>query len=169
MERFYTISAFTENHPGVLHRLTSVLTRRQVNIESLTVSETETKGISRFTIVLHVEPELMRKIAKAINRVIEVVAVTISENEDLLFKEIAFYRTAAETSDARLEIEEHAQRYGAVITFADDDSLVVEKTGSEDEINSLYKLLEPFGIKEFVRSGRIAIRKDSKTHRVLFE
>ncbi len=169
MERLYTISAFTENHPGVLHRLTSVLTRRKVNIESLTVSETETKGISRFTIVIRVEPDLMRKIAKAIDRIIEVVDIAVSENSELLYKEIALYRTEAASSDVRQKIEEHAERYGAVITFADDDTVVVEKTGTEDEVKSLFRLLEPFGIREFVRSGRIAIRKDPKTSRRLFE
>lgn len=169
MERTYTISAFTENHPGVLHRLTAVLTRRKINIESLTVSETETKGISRFTIVICVEPVMMKKIAKAIDRIIEVVDVFVSENSELLFKEIAFFRVATENKDARPKIEEHAHRYGATVSYVGDDSLVLEKTGAEDDINSLFRLLEPFGILEFVRSGRIAVRKKPRRERELFE
>ncbi|MCB0323804.1 MAG: acetolactate synthase small subunit [Bdellovibrionales bacterium] len=168
MERIYTLSAFTENHPGVLHRLTSVLTRRKLNIESLTVSETETKGISRFTIVIRTSPELMKKVTKAIDRTIEVVEVYASENHELLFKEIAFYRVRTEDRSKRPTIEEHAHRYGGVVTYADDNSLVIEKTGSEDDVDSLYRLLEPFGILEFVRSGRIAIRKQARDHCELF-
>jgi len=157
MPRLYTISAFTENSPGVLHRITVLFTRRKINIESLTVSETEVTGISRFTIVVRCEPDLVAKIAKQINRIIEVVDVFASENRELLYKEIALYRVSAETPEKRLEVEEHAHRYGAQVVYARADSVVVEKTGTEDDISSLFHLLDPYGIREFVRSGRIAI------------
>ena len=157
MASFFTLCAYTENSPGVLHRLTVLFTRRKVNIESLTVSETERKGISRFTIVVHTEPEIIEKVAKQINRVIEVVDVFVAENKDLIFKEIAFYRMETGTPQKRAEIEELAHRYGAAVTLAKDDYLVIEKTGPEEQIASLFLLLEPYGIKEFVRSGRIAI------------
>lgn len=159
MKEQYTISAFSENHPGVLHRITAVFTRRKVNVESLTVCETETKGISRFTIVVCCDSEQIEKIVKTINRIIEVREVFFSQDPELLFKEIAFMRVGAETSERRAEIEEFAHRHHAEVVFADRSSLVVEATGSEDAIHSLYLLLEPFGIKEFLRSGRIAIRK----------
>lgn len=159
MERLYTITAFTDNSPGVLHRLTTTLTRRKVNIESLTVSETETKGVSRFTIVVKVTPELISKITKQIDRIIEVRKAYFSENEELIFQEIAFIRVSGST-EKRHEIEELAHRYNAAIAYATKSCLIVEKAGSEDDINSLYTLLEPYGISEFTRSGRIAVRKD---------
>ena len=168
MKRIYTISAYTENHPGVLHRLTSVFTRRKVNIDSLTVSETEREEISRFTIVVQCDPLMVRKIARAIDRIIEVVDVFVSQNEHLLFKEIAFIRVAAESPDKRNEIEEFAHRHGGVIGYASDDSIIVETMGSEDEIKSLYLLLERFGIKEFIRSGRIAVRKQPRKKGEMF-
>ena len=157
MARLYTISAFTENSPGVLHRITVLLTRRKINIESLTVSETERKGISRFTIVVSVNPDLISTIVKQMNRIIEVVDIFVAENNALLFKEIAFYRVSTPTKEKRLEIEEHAHRYGAQVAFAQDKNIVIEKTGTEEEVNSLFHLLEPYGIAEFVRSGRIAV------------
>lgn len=163
MERLYTISAYTENHPGVLHRLTATLTRRKINIESLTVSESEHRGISRFTIVVRTTPDFISKIVKQIDRIIEVVHAFVSEDNDLICREIALIRVAAEDKDKRPEIEELAHRHGAVVTYANDKSLIVEKTGEEDEINSLYILLEPFGIREFIRSGRIALRKSAET------
>jgi len=155
----YTISAFTENSPGVLHRLTVLFTKRKINIESLTVSETGVKGISRFTIVIRVERGLAEKIAKQIRRIIEVRDVFVSENSDLIFKEIAFYQVACHSPEKRKEVEELAHRYGSSVIFVDSSSLVIEKTGSEDEVDSLFLLLEPFGISEFARSGRIAILK----------
>lgn len=169
MVRTYTISAFTENSPGVLLRINTLLTRRRINIESLTVSETEKKGISRFTIVVNTTPSLIRKIVKQIDRIIEVVDAFVSENPSLIFQEIAFFRVETETPQRRMEIEELAHRYGAMVTYASDSGLVLEKAGTEDQINSLYLLLEPFGMKEFVRSGRIAIRKTMRKGKELFE
>ncbi len=164
----YTMSIFTEDSPGVLHRITSMFTRRKINIDSLTVSATEKAGISRFTIVVRTTPVLIKTIAKQINRVIEVVEVYVSENGELVYKEIAFIRVATDSPQKRMEVEELAHRYGGVVAYASDSSLLVEKTGSEEEINSLYLLLEPFNIKEFARSGRIAMRKAQKSDTSLF-
>jgi len=157
MKKNYTLSIFSENSPGVLQRLAVLFTRRKLNIESLTVSETEKKGISRFTIVVNTEPDLIRTVAKQVNRIIEVVDVFVCENADLVFKEIAFYKIAAETPERRAQLEDVAHRHGAGVVQARGTYLVIEKTGSEEDISSLFLLLEPFGIKEFVRSGRIAI------------
>ena len=170
MLRSFTISAFTENTPGVLQRLTILFTRRKVNIDSLTVSETEVPGLSRFTIVVRTEPELIRVIAKQINRIIEVVDVFVAENHDLIYKEIAFFRVAAESPQQRSELEELAHRYGAAMVFAKDNYLVIEKTGTEEQISSLFLLLEPYGMKEFVRSGRIAIsNREREENKIFFE
>jgi acetolactate synthase-1/3 small subunit len=168
MPRSFTISAFTENTPGVLQRLTILFTRRKVNIESLTVSETETKGISRFTIVVHTEPELIQKIAKQLNRIIEVVDIFVAENQDLLYREIAFFKVLTETAAKRAELEELAHRHGAVVTLAKDEYLVIEKTGTEEQISSLFLLLQAYGMKEFVRSGRIAILNRERKKNQIF-
>lgn len=156
----HTISVFTENSPGVLHRLTVLFTRRKLNIETLTVSETERKGISRFTIVVKCEDDIIEKVTKQIARIIEVLDVSVHRNRDLIFKEIAFFKVAANIPEKRTEIDEIASRYGASMVHISAESFVLEKTGSEDEVCSLYRLLEPFGIQEFVRSGRIAITRD---------
>lgn len=156
----YTISVFSENTPGVLNRITIIFTRRKINIDSLTVSETENKGISRFTIVVTCNEHMKQKLVRAINRTIEVVQVFSSENRDLIFQEIAFYRIKAETPDQRTKLEAIAEKHGARVAYAADEYLVIENAGSEDEIDTLYKMLEGYGILEFIRSGRIAIRKD---------
>lgn len=159
MAQTYTISIFTENSPGVLHRITVLFTRRKINIESLTVCETEEHGTSRFTIVVVAPKEIVNTIVKQVDRIVEVKKVYASENSELVYKEIAFYKVNAENASKRREIEEHAIRHRAEIIYAEEKSVVIEKTGNEDETVSLFRLFEPFGIAEFVRSGRIAIRK----------
>lgn len=160
LHALHTISVFSENSPGVLHRITVLFTRRKLNIESLTVSETERKGISRFTIVIRIDDETLEKVLKQIARVVEVLDVSAKPNQDLLFKEIAFYRVAANSPEKRSQIEDLSRRYNSTIAHLSESSLVIEKTGSEEEVNSLFLLLEPYGIQEFVRSGRIAIAKE---------
>ena len=139
-----------------------MLTRRKVNIESLTVSETERKGISRFTIVVISEKDLVQKMVKQMNRAIEVVDVFACENRSLLFKEIAFIKVATETLEARNEIEELASRHHSEITYATKEYIVLQATGSEDDIDSLLVLLDGYGVLEFIRSGRIAILKEER-------
>lgn len=159
MEKLFTISAFTENSPGVLHRITVLFTRRKLNIESLTVSETEIHNISRFTIVVRTTREIAGKIVPQIRRIIEVRNAYASEDSDLVFKEVALFRVTTPTPEIRNNLEAVTHRQAADIIFADEDSVIIQRAGSEDEVRSLYHMLEPFGIREFVRSGRIAIRR----------
>lgn len=158
----YTIIIFAENRPGVLYRIADLFLRRKINIESLTVSETENAGISRFTIVVQVEPVVLEKTVKQLYRIIEVVKVYDTTDEDLIFKEVALIKVSAKNPEQRRQVSETASMFSAVIAFIGQDFLTVEKTGSEEEINSLYQLLRPFGIREFVRSGRIAVLKGEK-------
>lgn len=105
MNARYTLCIFSENSPGVLHRITTLFTRRKLNIESLTVSETEKPGISRFTIVVVREREFAYKVADQIQRIIEVSDVYVCEDADLIFKEIALYKVASADSALRSQIE----------------------------------------------------------------
>lgn len=158
-EKLFTISVFTENSPGVLHRITAVFTRRKVNVESLTVSDTEQHGVSRFTIVVKVEEDLVERIVGQIRRIIEVREAFATEDSALFYKEIAFIKVKTSSAEERRQAEEISRKNGASIVAAQVDALVIEQTGTEEEIRSLYLLLEPFGISEFIHSGRIAIRR----------
>jgi acetolactate synthase-1/3 small subunit len=158
MSRLYTLSIFSENSPGVLHRVVTLFTRRKINIESLTVSETEQHSISRFTIVARLDEQLVETVVRQLRRIVEVRDAFASLDADLLFKEIAFFKVDVSSREKLLEVEEHAKRYGAAVIHAEPGYMVLEKTGSEHEITSLFTMLEPLGMKEFVRSGRIAIR-----------
>lgn len=163
MQSNYTLSILSENSPGILHRISTIFTRRGINIESLTVSETERKGISRYTIVIKADKALAEKVTKQMQRIIEVSEVFLCENKDLIYKEIAFIKVACVGDhQVRLKIEDLAQRYHASVLAAGDHFLVIEKSGREEEIDSLFLLLEPFGILEFIRSGRIALLKEQE-------
>ena len=155
----YTITVFTENKPGVLYRIADLFLRRKINIETLTVSETERHGISRFTIVVQCDKDTVEKVVKQLYRIIEVVKVFEMEDKDLVFKEIAFIKVSTKNANERREVEELSSLSKAEVTKVGQDFLVIEKAGTEEQIDSLYGLLKPYGIKEFIRSGRIAIAK----------
>lgn len=155
----YTFTILTEDSPGVLHRIVSVFTKRSYNIESLTVSETEKKGISRFTIVSIIPADKISLLVHQMNRFIEVINAAVHIDEELLFKEIAFFRISFENSQGKADIEQLAFKHGANITMVNGKSLVIEKTGTEDEINKMKDAFADKSILNFVRSGRISINK----------
>lgn len=158
----YTVTVFSENKPGVLYRISDLFLRRKINIESLTVSETERKGISCFTIVVHTDKATIEKAVKQLYRIVEVLKVFESEDKDLIFKELAFFKVSTKNPAQRREVEDLAYLFRGRVVFVGEDFLVIEKAGTERAISSLFLLLKPFGIKEFVRSGRIAVLKDEK-------
>ncbi len=159
MKQTYTITAFAENRPGVLYRIADLFLRRKINIESLTVSEIEHAGQSRFTIVVKEEPIVVEKIVKQLYRIIEITKVIDSLDSSLVIKEIALIKVAAKNLDKRKEIENLVHLTNSKIISVEQSYLVIEKTGTESEIDSVHELLRPFGIKEFVRSGRIVVFK----------
>ena len=157
MKNYYTIIAFTENTPGVLYRIADLFLRRKINIESLTVSEVKNEDQSRFTIVVFAEPDLVEKIGKQLYRIIEVVKVIDSVDTDLVAREIALLKVSANKLEQRKEIE-HLVSISSFVRIIEvkKNYLILEKTGTEKDINDFYELMKPYGIKEFVQSGRIA-------------
>jgi acetolactate synthase-1/3 small subunit len=158
----YTISAFVQNSPGILNRVTIVFTRRKINIDSLTVSETEKKGISRFTIVVTCTEKMVERLQKQINKVIEVYKVFVCEDDDIIFNEIAFFKMQIKNKGANAHLERIAGNHRAKVVHATPKYMVIEKTGSVEEITSLFHILEPYNILEFIQSGRIAILKNEE-------
>ena len=154
MNQPVTFLVWTDNSPGVLLRLTTLFTRRKINVESLTVSATEEEGISRFTVVITTDPIIAATIGRQIERMIEVRRVFVFAEPDVVHREVALVRARLAlkreqelcTAFADCKIVERGER-GALIQF----------TGTEGEISSLLLHLQPHGITEFVRSGRIAV------------
>jgi acetolactate synthase-1/3 small subunit len=156
----YTICVFTENSIGLLNKITIIFTRRRINIESLTVSETERKGISRFTIVIkHEKREDVEKLVRQIRKIIEVLAVFGYLNEDIVYNEIALYKISTPLYGKSVDVETINKVYKAWVVYWGLDYVVIEKTGTETEIFDFFRYIKPHGIIEFVRSGRVAVGK----------
>jgi acetolactate synthase-1/3 small subunit len=159
----YTICVFTENSIGLLNKITIIFTRRRLNIESLTVSETERKGVSRFTIVIkHEQREAVEKLVRQIRKVVEVLAVFGYLNEDIVYNEIAMFKIPTPLDSTPLDMETVNRVHKAFLVYWDLDYMVLQKTGTEEEIFDFFKYIKPFGILEFIRSGRIAVGKTPK-------
>lgn len=159
----YTICIFTENTIGLLNRITIIFTRRRINIESLTVSETERKGISRFTVVIrHDSREAVEKLVRQIRKIVEVLAVFGYLDDEIVYNETALYKIATPLQSKSLDIETLNQQYKAWVIYWGLDYVVIEKSGTVQEIFDVLDYLHQYEILEFVRSGRVAVGKTRK-------
>ena len=157
--KLYTISVYSDNSPGVLQRVSTSFTKRKINIESLTVSETSEEGLSLFTIMAYVPSDQIDTVVKQIERVIEVRKVYASLDEDLVFREAALVRVELKNDGSLQEIEEKIERHAAGVVYLDEKSAIIQTYGTEEDTEVVYKLLIPFGVMQFVRTGRIALKK----------
>jgi acetolactate synthase I/III small subunit len=159
----YTICVFTSNSIGLLNRITIIFTRRRINIDSLTVCETERVGVSRFTITIkHEVREEVEKLVRQIRKVVEVLAVFGYLDDEVVYNEIALFKVATPLGGKRLDVEVLNKKFKAWVVYWGLDYVVIEKTGTENEIQTLSVYLQPYEILEFVRSGRVAVGKTEK-------
>ena len=162
MEQEYTISAFSENSIGLLNRITIIFTRRQVNIESLTVSQSSLPGIHKFTIVIKATQEKVEKVTKQIEKLVEVLKAFYHTNEEIIQQEIALYKVPTEALMNSQEIENLVRNSGARILEITPDYTVIEKTGYKSETQELFQKLDLYGVSQFTRSGTVAVTKNPK-------
>ncbi len=161
MEKTYTVSVFTENSIGMMNRVTIVFTRRHLNIDSITASESEVPGVFRYTIVLRTTCQQVDKVVGQLEKVIDVIKAFVHEENDIVHQEIALYKIRTETltnGDVEKVIREHHAR----VLTVDPQFMVIEKTGHVEETQLLFEKLRPYGMLEFARSGRVAITKPMK-------
>jgi len=158
-QQVFTISAFTENSIGLLNRITSMFTRRHLNIESLNTSESELPGIYRFTIVVKTTREEIKKLVLQIEKQVEVLKAVFHIDEETVFQEIALYKVSTKSvADGNL-VEKLIRDNNARILSMEQEFMIIEKTGHKAETQELLEFLRPYGVIEFVRSGRISVLK----------
>jgi acetolactate synthase I/III small subunit len=162
MKSEITLTVYTENQVGLLNRIAIMFSRRKINIESLNVSPSELEGISRFTILVNEEEEVIRKLARQLEKQIEVMKVYFNTNEEIVWQEMALYKVPAEIINEQVKVERLLREYGARAVVIRKDYIVFETTGQREEIEKLTNVLEQYGLIEFNRSSRIAIIKASK-------
>lgn len=166
----YNITAYTENQIGLLNRIAIIFSRRKINVESLNTSPSEIDGIHRFNIVIHETEEVVRKLAAQIEKQVEVLKVYYNPNEDVIWQEMALYKVPTDVIAERAVVERLLRENGARVVVIRKDYTVFETTGHREETDSLIRVLQPYGLIEFVRSARIAIIKSSDGfHRKLQE
>lgn len=154
--QYHTIIALVEDKPGVLTRVASLFRRRGFNIASLAVGHSEQKGLSRMTFVVEGDEYIVDQATKQLDKLIDVVKVSDISEVDLVARELALIKVHT-TQESRGQIIEIVQLFRAKTVDVGAQSLVIEATGEEEKINALLNLLEPFGIMELMRTGRVAM------------
>ncbi|AKB77237.1 Acetolactate synthase small subunit [Methanosarcina horonobensis HB-1 = JCM 15518] len=157
----HTLAVLVENKSGVLSRVASLFSRRGYNIDSLAVGVTEDPDISRITIVVHGDDHVLEQVTKQLNKLIDVIKVSDIGTDDAVERELALIKVSADV-DTRAEIMQIANIFRARIVDVAPKSMTVEVTGDESKIQAIEKLLRQFGIKEMVRTGKIAMVRGPK-------
>jgi len=160
-EQLFTLSIFTENHIGLLNRITIIFTRRHLNIESITASESEVKNIFRYTIIVRTNREQVNKVVAQIDKLVEVVKAFVHEEDEVIYQELALYKVGTNTFSGG-DLERIIRNNHARIIRVETNFLVIEKTGHKDEIDALFQELSGFEILEFACSGRVAVTQPMK-------
>ncbi len=159
----HTISILVENKTGVLQRIAGLFTRRDFNIDNITVGKTEQPQVSRITITTYGDDKTLEQIIKQLNKLIEVLKVREMKPENTLRRQLALIKIHAPTEQAKSEIIQYTNIFRAHIIDVTPKTITVETTGNPDKINALIELLRPYGIKEIAKTGITAIRRGQNT------
>lgn len=162
MKQEYNLTIYTEHQVGLLNRIAIMFSRRKINIESLNTSPSEVEGIHRFNIVINETEDTVRKIVRQIEKQVDVLKAYFNTNENIIWQELALYKVPTDIIAEKVKVERLLRTYGARVVAIRKDYTIFETTGQREETDRLIKVLEPYGLIEFVRSARVAIIKDSK-------
>lgn len=157
----HTLSVLVENKSGVLSRVASLFSRRGYNIDSLAVGVTEDPEISRITLVVHGDDRVLEQVTKQLNKLVDVIKVSDFSSDDAVERELALIKVSAD-SENRAEIVQIADIFRAKVIDVSPKSMVIEVTGDDGKVDAIEKLLRQFGIKEVVRTGKIAMVRGPK-------
>ncbi len=162
MKPEFTITVYTENHIGLLNRIAIIFSRRKINIDSMNTSPSEVAGIHRFTIVINETEEVVKKLARHIEKLVEVLKVYYNTNDEIIWQELALYKVPTDEIAEKVKVERLLREHGARAVVIRKDYTIFETSGHHEETDKLVAVLEPYGLIEFVRSARVAIIKNSK-------
>ena len=159
-KKTFTVSIYTENNIGLLNRISAIFLKRHINIESLTTSPSEIKNIFRFVIVVKSTEFSIKRIIKQIEKQIEVIASFYHTDDQTIYLETALYKVKSKSLFDEKHIQKIIKNSQANIVTVSPNYFVIEKTGWRDDTEQLYKELKPYGLLQFVRSGRISVSKE---------
>jgi len=156
----YTVSVYTENNIGLLNRISAIFQRRHINIESINSSVSEIEGVTRWTIVVDMTEENIKKIIGQIEKQVEVIKAYYHTDEETIYQESCLFKVKSDLLFEERQIQNIIKDSNARIVTVNKEFFVIEKSGRRNEIELLHRELSAFGIMQFVRSGRIAVTKD---------
>ncbi|MFN8148263.1 MAG: acetolactate synthase small subunit [Candidatus Nanopelagicales bacterium] len=158
----HTLSVLVEDQPGVLARISALFSRRGFNIDSLAVGPTELPGISRMTIVVNVEELPLEQVTKQLNKLVNVLKIVELEPESAVQRELLVVKVRADMEN-RHHVVETINLFGGKVIDVSPETVTIEATGGRDKLEALLKVLEPYGIKELVQSGMVAMGRGSRS------
>jgi acetolactate synthase-1/3 small subunit len=158
----HTLSVLVEDQPGVLARIAGLFSRRGFNIESLAVGPTETPNVSRITLVVAVEDLPLEQVTKQLNKLVNVLKIVELEPDTSVQREFMLVKVRADAT-TRSHVLETVQLFRAGVVDVAPEAVTIEATGSRDKLDALLRVLEPFGIRELVKSGAVALGRGSKS------
>ncbi|MGV0851156.1 acetolactate synthase small subunit [Mycolicibacterium phlei] len=158
MATTHTLSVLVEDTPGVLARVASLFSRRGFNIESLAVGATEQKGMSRMTIVVSVDEAPLEQITKQLNKLVNVIKIVEQDEANSVSRELALIKVRTDAT-TRGQVIEAVNLFRAKVVDVTTESLTVEATGTQEKLEALLRVLEPYGIREIVQSGVVSLSR----------
>ena len=158
----HTLSVLVENKPGVLARIAGLFSRRGFNIESLAVGPTEHEEISRMTIVVNVEDSPLEQVTKQLNKLVNVIKIVELEEPNAVQRELLLVKVRADPT-VRSQVLEIVNLFRAKAVDVTPEAVTIEATGTADKLEALIKVLDPFGIKELVQSGMVAVGRGPRS------
>ncbi|GAA1386752.1 acetolactate synthase small subunit [Kitasatospora sp. NPDC059811] len=158
----HTLSVLVENKPGVLARIAALFSRRGFNIDSLAVGPTEHPDVSRMTIVVNVEDLPLEQVTKQLNKLVNVIKIVELDQSAAIQRELVLVKVRAD-NETRSQIVEIVQLFRAKTVDVSPDAVTIEATGSSDKLEAMLRMLEPYGIKELVQSGLVAIGRGARS------
>jgi len=158
----HTLSVLVENKPGVLARIAGLFSRRGFNIDSLAVGPTEHAEVSRMTIVVNVEDSPLEQVTKQLNKLVEVIKIVELDGAASVTRELLLVKVKAD-AETRGQVLETVQLFRAKVVDVATDAVTIEVTGNAEKLDAFMKVLEPFGVRELVQSGMVAIGRGGRS------
>ena len=162
----YVVSAIVEHKPGVLYSVSNMFRRRGFNIETITVGAAEQKDLARLTVTIKGDERMVEQVVKQLQKLIDVVKVSILEPEDTVTRELALVKVGTLDTKVRSDVINYTEIFKGHVVDVAHDSLVVEITGDTDKINAFIELMRPFGLKEIARTGVTALSRGMRSARM---
>lgn len=158
MTSTHTLSVLVEDRPGVLARVAALFSRRGFNIASLAVGPTELKDVSRMTIVVTVDDFPLEQVTKQLNKLINVIKIVEQDEDNSVARELMLVKVRADAT-VRAQVIEVVNLFRAKVVDVSPESVTIEATGTQSKLDALLRMLDPYGIREIVQSGVVALAR----------